>query len=419
MKELSLAGTILLYSDTLPEIRRIVSVDDFQNPLCRSVFASACELADNGETVDPVTIQSRSKQKGVNLEKDWICSAMDLVPTSAYAAMYAGNVAEEAKCRRIKALALQILDNQVSSSNELVADMQRGIEQIHTSSFSQGIISPDERIHSLFDHIVKSGGDQFIPSGYKSLDNILGGGFIRGGLYIIGARPAIGKSTFALNLAEGIKGNVLFMSLEMSPDIITAKQFSRLTGLSTSDILGNRGGDEMWEKLAAASAVVSRSGIKVNRRYDLTPGQLMLQAQGAENLKAIIVDYLGIMLPNTPGNSMYERVSSISRDLKRIALQLNVPVICLAQLSRSTETRQDKHPQLSDLRDSGSIEQDADAVMFLYRSDYYNMAEADGGPSVVELSVAKNRHGKLGKVEFLAFFHTSYFRERQKEVGYG
>ena len=116
---------------------------------------------------------------------------------------------------------------------------------------------------------------------------------------------------------------------------------------------------------------------------------------------------------------MYERVSSISRDLKRIALQLNVPVICLAQLSRSTETRQDKHPQLSDLRDSGSIEQDADAVMFLYRSDYYNMAEADGGPSVVELSVAKNRHGKLGKVEFLAFFHTSYFRERQKEVGYG
>ena len=298
-------------------------------------------------------------------------------------------------------------------------NMQRGIEQIHTSTFSRGLISPDERIHSLFDHIVKSGEDQFIPSGYKSLDNILGGGFIRGGLYIIGARPAIGKSTFALNLAEGIKGNVLFMSLEMSPDIITAKQFSRLTGLSTSDILGNRGGDDMWEKLAAAATVVSRSGIKVNRRFDLTPGQLMLQAQGTENLKAIIVDYLGIMLPNTPGNSMYERVSSISRDLKRIALQLNVPVICLAQLSRSTETRQDKHPQLSDLRDSGSIEQDADAVMFLYRSDYYNVAETDGGPSVVELSVAKNRHGKLGKVEFLAFFHTSYFRERQKEVGYG
>ena len=137
-----------------------------------------------------------------------------------------------------------------------------------------------------------------------------------------------------------------------------------------------------------------------------------LGAQSVPDLQAVVVDYLGLLLPSTPTASTYERISAISRELKRIALQLKVPVICLSQLSRGVESREDKRPRLSDLRDSGAIEQDADSVLFLYRDDYYRPEIDTGGSSVVELSVAKNRHGSLGKVEMLAFLHCSYFRER-------
>lgn len=412
MTETSVAGAILVDSRCLKDIQGIVSADDFQSERCKAVFIAACNLYAEGETVDPVTIAERAKQQGVTLTRDWLLEAMEIVPTVANAAMYAHQVAEDARCRRVKSLAMQIIDNGVSTSDDLLADLQRGIDQIQSSAFCQGLNAPDDRIRGLFDHILKSGSSQFVPSGYKELDKILGGGFIRGGLYIIGARPAVGKTTFAINLAEQIKGNVLFVSLEMSPEAITAKQFSRLTGKSTSDILTGSGGDELWEKLAVASARISASGVYLNRRYDLTPGQLQLLAQSVPDLQAIVVDYLGLLLPNTPTASTYERISAISRELKRIALQMKVPVICLSQLSRGVESREDKRPRLSDLRDSGAIEQDADSVLFLYRDDYYNPDMSDGGPSVVELSVAKNRHGCLGKVEMLAYLHTSYFRER-------
>ncbi len=412
MTETCLAGAILLDEQCLPEVQNIVTANDFESELCRAVFIAACDLSAEGAAVDPVSISERAKRYGVTLRREWILDAMEIVPTANNASMYAHQVAEDARCRRVRSLAMQIVDDPLSTSDDLLADLQRGIEQIQTDSFCQGLNAPDDRIRGLFDHIIKSGSSQFVPSGYDRLDKILGGGFIRGGLYIIGARPAVGKTTFALNLAENIKGNVLFVSLEMSPEAITAKQFSRLTGISVSDILTGKGGDEMWTKLATASVRISDSGIFLNRRYDLTPGQLQLQAKSVPDLQAIVVDYLGLLLPNTPTASTYERISAISRELKRIALQMKVPVICLSQLSRGVESREDKRPRLSDLRDSGAIEQDADSVMFLYRDDYYHPEFDAGGPSVVELSVAKNRHGSLGKVDFLAFLHSSYFRER-------
>lgn len=412
MTEVCLAGSILIDERCLQEVQSIVSPNDFENERCRAVFVAACDLSMEGEKVDPISIAERAKRHGVLLEKEWILEAMEIVPTAANAGMYAHQVAEDARCRRVKSLAMQIIDNGVSASDELLADLQRGIEQIQGNTFRQGLNAPDDRIRGMFDHIIKSGSTQFVPSGYAQLDRILGGGFIRGGLYIIGARPAVGKTTFALNLAENIKGNVLFVSLEMSPEAITAKQFSRLTGIYTSDILAGNGGDDLWTKLAAASVRISTSGIYLNRRYDMTPGQLQLLAQSVPDLQAVVVDYLGLILPSTPTASTYERISAISRELKRIALQLKVPVICLSQLSRGVESREDKRPRLSDLRDSGAIEQDADSVLFLYREDYYRPELDTGGSSVVELSVAKNRHGSLGKVEMLAFLQCSYFRER-------
>jgi replicative DNA helicase len=249
----------------------------------------------------------------------------------------------------------------------------------------------------------------FVPSRFPLLDKTLGGGFIRGGLYIVGARPAVGKSSFAVNLADTIHGNVLFVSLEMSPEQITGKRFSRRTGIPTGRLLSGRLSEEEWGKLAQASDILSRSGVYINDRYSLTVSGVQDLAESIPVLQAVIVDYLGLIQPASRGGSAYENTTQISRDLKRLALSLNVPIICLCQLSRSVEGREDKRPRLSDLRDSGAIEQDADAVMFLYRDDYYKGQAGDS--SIVNLNVAKNRHGGLGTIDFQFFRAISGFKE--------
>lgn len=410
MKEISLIGSILIDPAAFKVAQRFVNTSDFADPSCAAAFSAACSLAAQGESIDPVTVRSQAKKDGVELSVDWVRQAMEITPTAANAEHYARLVAEDAKLRQIKSLAARITDGG-GSSDELMAELVRGLGEIRNEALAHVLKSPGDRIHSLFDKIVNTGPDQFIPSGYSNLDKQLGGGFLRGGLYIIGARPAVGKTTFAINLAEQIKGDVLFVSLEMSGDSITAKQFSRLTGIPSPEILAGTGGDELWQKLAQASGVIEMSGVYLNAQYDLTPGQLHTLAQNVPDLRAIIIDYLGLVLPSVPCGSTYERTTAISRDLKRLALQLNVPVICLAQLSRNVESREDKRPRLSDLRDSGAIEQDADAVMFLYRGDYYDPNLDDGGPSMVELMIAKNRHGRLGRVDFAAYLQTGYFKE--------
>lgn len=221
----------------------------------------------------------------------------------------------------------------------------------------------------------------------------------------------MGKSTFALNLADNIGGNVLFVSLEMSPEQLTAKRVARLTGIPAAKLLRGAVTDDDWQKIAIANSTLSEQGVFINSRYDLSVQQIQLLAQSVPELKAVVVDYLGLIQPATRGGSTYENVSAISRELKRLAISLNIPVICLSQLSRAVEGRQNKRPMLSDLRDSGAIEQDADAVMFLYRDDYYTGETTEGFPSLVELEVAKNRHGQTGKTEFNCWLSSSLFRE--------
>ena len=158
-------------------------------------------------------------------------------------------------------------------------------------------------------------------------------------------------------------------------------------------------------------STISEQGVFINDRYDLTVQRIQLLAQKVPELRAVIVDYLGLIQPATRSGSTYENISQISRELKCMAISLNVPVICLCQLSRTVENRENKRPRLSDLRDSGAIEQDADAVMFLYREDYYTGGPADGQPSLVHLDVAKNRHGRTGDAEYNFWLSTSTFKE--------
>lgn len=408
-----IAGAILIDDKVIGAVNGIVAGDDFQNEHCRAIFEAALSIAAENGVIDPVSIMSRAKQLGTELTREYVLELMELVPTAANCVEYALRVAEEARTRRIKELAIRIQEDGVSSSEELLATLQREAEAIRGSNFQRGLLSPNDTLRRFSDHVVEagSGADNFISSGYVRLDEILGGGFIRGGLYILGARPAVGKSTFAVNLADNIKGKCLLVSLEMTPEQIVAKRISRLTGLSSAKLLSGRVSDRDWEQIGLAMSALYEQGVYLNSRYDLTAAQIQLLAQNVPELQTVIVDYLGLIQPGHRGGSLYESVTQTSRELKRMAISLNVPVICLCQLSRNVESRENKQPRLSDLRDSGAIEQDADAVMFLYRQDYYSGPEADGKPSLVHLDVAKNRHGRTGQVEFSFWMSSSTYKE--------
>ena len=409
-----LCGAILISGDAVMKaIRGIVTPDCFQLEAYRAIFTAALCLLEDGTPIDPVSIAATAKRQGVELPSKLLLELMDIVPTAANCVDYAHRVAEDARKRRIKALAERIEADGVSTSDELLAALQREAQAIQGSNYQRGLLSPVDTLRRFMDYVVKAGEkrDNFISTGFPRLDGILGGGFIRGGLYILGARPAVGKSTFALNLADGIAGNLLFVSLEMSPEQILAKRVSRLTGYTASKLLSGQLPDKAWEAVAIATTSIDKSGVYINSRYDLTVQEIHLLAQSVPELRCIILDYLGLIQPATRSGSTYEQVSAISRELKRMAVSLNVPVVCLCQLSRKIEERKDKKPMLSDLRDSGAIEQDADGVLFLYREDYYTGSPADGFPSTVELTVAKNRHGKTGEDQFDFWLSSSTFRE--------
>ena len=410
-----LCGAILISGDAVMKaIRGIVTPDCFQLEAYRAIFTAALSLLEDGTPIDPVSIAATAKRQGVELPNKLLLELMEIVPTAANCVDYAHRVAEDARKRRIKALAERIIEaDEVSTSDELLAALQREAQAIQGSNYQRGLLSPVDTLRRFMDYVVQAGEkrNNFISTGFPRLDDILGGGFIRGGLYILGARPAVGKSTFSLNLADGIAGNLLFVSLEMSPEQILAKRVSRLTGYTASKLLSGQLPDKAWEAVAMATTSIDKSGVYINSRYDLTVQEIHLLAQSVPELRCIILDYLGLIQPATRSGSTYEQVSAISRELKRMAVSLNVPVVCLCQLSRKIEERKDKKPMLSDLRDSGAIEQDADGVLFLYREDYYTGSPADGFPSTVELTVAKNRHGKTGEDQFNFWLSSSTFRE--------
>ena len=409
-----LCGAILISGEAVMKaIRGIVTPDCFQLEAYRAIFTAALSLLEDGTPIDPVSIAATAKRQGVELPNKLLFELMEIVPTAANCVDYAHRVAEDARKRRIKALAERIEADGVSTSDELLAALQREAQAIQGSNYQRGLLSPVDTLRRFMDYVVQAGEkrNNFISTGFPRLDDILGGGFIRGGLYILGARPAVGKSTFALNLADGIAGNLLFVSLEMSPEQILAKRVSRLTGYTASKLLSGQLPDKAWEAVAMATTSIDKSGVYINSRYDLTVQEVHLLAQSVPELRCVILDYLGLIQPATRSGSTYEQVSSISRELKRMAISLNVPVVCLCQLSRKIEDRKDRKPMLSDLRDSGAIEQDADGVLFLYREDYYTGGPADGFPSTVELTVAKNRHGKTGEDQFNFWLSSSTFRE--------
>lgn len=398
--ETTVAGSILIDPDSYGRVAEILTADDFQLELPRQIFQVAGELSAAGETIDPLTIKERFSAHGWEIGNETLREYMEITPTAVNDTVYAEIVQTHAQRRRLNDLAERILSDKSADPGEIIVRAGAELDNLSRSNVGGRVTSSYDAVSRFYELLERreAGEKNVVKTGFPSLDTMLGGGFLRGGLYILAARPGMGKTSLALNIADSMAGGVLFVSLEMSADQLTAKRLARLSGISSSRLLMGAGlNDAEYERIAPATLQLCKSGLYLNQRTGATVGEIRLMARSVKPLSCIIVDYLGLIKPEQPG-SRYETITAISGALKRLAMSERVPVLALAQLNRAAEQRVGNKPTLSDLRDSGAIEQDADGVLLLYRPDYYDRTRQDGGISTVELEVAKNRHANTGEI---------------------
>lgn len=396
--ENSLVGAILIDPRCLPAVSEIVGPEDLALEINQAIFKAALDLSRSGKAVDPVTIKKRAR-----LDADqYLLELMETTGTAKNAEMYAQEVRKSSMRRQIIALAQEALDVAEDEPRDMIAKLQSGLEAVEQRDTLAELASPDEAMLAFFSHrdLVDAGGHGCVPTGLEPVDRILGGGLLKSGLYILAARPAMGKTALALQVIDHMAqyGPVLFVSLEMDLEQIEARRIGRLAGLPGNRLLMGKLNDQEYSRVAQAADKIRALPVQVNKRPAATVTDIGHMARKVKGLRCIVVDYLGKITPDSRRQGRYEYMTEISGDLKTLARKYKVPVLALAQLNRANTERNDKRPQLSDLRDTGAIEQDADGVIFLHREDYYQekVDRDPWEPSELDIIVEKNRHGRTG-----------------------
>lgn len=399
--EASIIGCLLLCPDTKTSVSRLVTEADFSPGLNTALFSAALEL----EETDSTVFRELVKKRGFDLPDGFFRELGDVAISRSNVELYCSLLREESRRKKLADLAEQIKVDILGDQDvaEIITAAADGLTKIEQGGTESDIASPKDVWEFFFKHRERVlDGKGAVPTGFQPLDSILGNGMLRSGLYVLAARPGMGKTTFALQIADNIAkavGPVLFVSLEMSLEQLQAKRIARLTGIPSDDVLL---GDEEhldFDKIIAASNILKSLPVYISRRPAATVAQIRHMAKSIPGVQCVVVDYLGKVTPADKRASRYEAVTDISGALKTLAVELGVPVLALAQLNRENTGRSDKRPQLSDLRDSGAIEQDGDAVIMLHRSDYYEMNETPMSPGEsveLEIIVRKNRHGRIG-----------------------
>lgn len=406
LAEQSAAGAILLDGACLPVLRQICRPSDFASAPCQAIFRSACRLADRGETLDPVLIQRDAAAHGDTLTTEFLMQLMELTPTAAHAEAYAAVVRENALRRAVRETAETLLEQAQDETLSTASLLSGAMEQLQglDAGSSGGSVTSEQAAEAFLDYrdALETGRDSAVVStGIPRLDRLLEGGMLRAGLYILAARPGVGKTTVGLKIADRVSRQqpVLFVSLEMDTDQLTARRLADRSGIRIGRVLleQNLTEDER-QKLAEAAADMAQSRLYLTSSA-ATVDEIALQAHSIGGLGLIVVDYLGLLSGGK--GSLYERVTANSNALKRLARRLRIPILCLCQLNRQSEQRPDKLPTMADLRDSGAIEQDADAVLLLHRpalSLPMGQRPKPWEAEVLEITAAKNRHGQTGRI---------------------
>ena len=424
--EKSLLGAILISDGILPEILTIIRPDDFYDERHRIIFRAMSDLYDQHKPVDLLTLTSELKSAKKLKEiggAPYLTELSNFVPAASHAKAYA-EIVEKTSTRRklIKAgteIAEKAYEDDVEAS-ELIGAAEKQLFEVSDKIVKSDYTPIDQLLADAFDRIEElqknKGTLRGLKTGFRDLDKKTAG-LQKGDLVIIGARPAMGKTTFAQNIAYNIasinKRGVLFFSMEMGANEIVDRMISDVSGVNNWNIRTGNVTDEEFARIGDAMAEMDEIPIYIDDTSSMTIMELRNKARRAKHdhdIGVVIVDYLQLIQGSDryKGNRVQE-VTEISRGLKILARELEIPVVALAQLSRSVTGRDDPRPVLSDLRESGSIEQDADLVMFLHRPDYYRQNDDNYEEThITELLIAKHRHGAVGKIEL--YFHPELLR---------
>lgn len=428
--EKAVLGAIFIDPEAIADADAVVEPGDFYERANQIVYQAMLELSDRGDAIDPLTLQDELKKKNQLEDIGGISYVSELAlatPTATHVTYYAQIVHRKALLRRLISASQKIISNALDGSDdvtEILDDAESEIMNVSSDNSRGGFRLIKEVVKSTIKDIsdIPKDGDMVtgLPTGFSELDKMTTG-FHDDELIIVAARPGVGKTSFALNVAQFVglhtDKTVAMFSLEMSGEQLVQRMLASEGLIDSQHLRTGQLDDEEWNNLVMASDALAKTNIYI----DDTPGIKMSEiraksrrlAKETGNLGLIVIDYLQL-IEGPRSESRQQEVSAISRQLKKLAKELHVPVIALSQLSRSVEQRQDKRPVLSDIRESGSIEQDADIVSFLYREDYYRdesdsddensnggevAPEEDNGE--VEVIIEKNRSGSRGTVKLM------------------
>ena len=427
--EKAVLGSIFLSTDALVESMEFLEPDDFYKHSHQIIYKDMVELNDRDEAIDVVTITNILTEQN-NLDDvggmEYIADLAGSVPTAANVTYYAKIVKDKAILRRLIQTATNIVTNSYNTDEDVTTvldDAERDIMNVAENRTMSGFKPIKEVLNNAFNEIdrLSQEGDAVtgLSTGYPELDKITTG-LHSDELIILAARPAVGKTAFALNLAQNVgtktDKTVAIFSLEMSAESLVNRMLCAEGSIDANHLRTGQLTEDEWQNLVVAMGSLSRANIYMDDTAGIKMSEIRAKcrrlAKESGNLGLVVVDYLQLIEGSNAENRQQE-VSGISRQLKKLAKELHVPVIALSQLSRGVEQRQDKRPVLSDIRESGSIEQDADIVAFLYRDDYYRDEDGDSDDSgsegeddennvgEVEVIIEKNRSGPRGTVKLL------------------
>ena len=424
--EKSLLGAIMLDENVIPEVITVIRPDDFYEQNHRVIFEAMRNLYDEHKPIDLLTLtnelKSLKKLKEVG-GAAYLTELSNFVPAASHAKAYADIVGKASTQRRLIKAGTEIINKAYEDGaeiNELVGKAEQELFEVSDNVVRSDYRPMGELLNDAFERIENlqknKGALRGLKTGFRDIDKKTAG-FQKGDLIIVGARPAMGKTTFAQNLAYNIasinKKGVLFFSMEMAANEIIERMISDVSGVNNWNIRTGNVSDDEFAKIGDAMAEMNEIPIYIDDTSSMTIMELRNKARRAmhdHDIGIVIVDYLQLISGSDryAGNRVQE-VTEISRGLKILARELNIPVVALAQLSRNVTGRDNPRPVLSDLRESGSIEQDADLVMFLHRPDYYKQNDDNYEEThITELLIAKHRHGEVGKIEL--YFHPELLR---------
>lgn len=435
--EQAVLGSIIIDPKCLNDVATSIKAEYFYIPQHREIYATLAEMYELNQTIDFISLLEKLKRDGVYDEaggKAYLTQLVQTVPSAANVLTYAAIVRERYTARSLMTAAQDIIkdinDNALDSSRLLDSAEQR-IYEIRQGREVTGLTHIKSVIENeTYDRLSKMADPETradyvgIPCGIGELDRMITG-LNKSDLIILGARPGMGKTSFALNIVRNVAVNtgrtVCFFSLEMTRDQLAQRMLSSEAGIKSEKLRTGELDEDEWTRLAQAGDALSKADIYFDETSSITVPEMKAKLRRMKKVDLVVIDYLGLMHSARQIDNRVQEISEITRNLKIMAKELKVPVIACAQLSRGTEAKGKSHkPALSDLRDSGSIEQDADIVLFLYRDAYYDSEKSDdedlSDQTKSECIVAKNRHGEIGTIplhwdgQFTRFTSVDVFR---------